>query len=357
MLHKKLFIPGPTEVSDEIRKVIGSPMIGHRSTEFADLYASIQPKIQKTLYTQNKVFLFTSSSTGIFEAATRNMVKNKCLHLTCGNFSELWHKLSLANGKQADAYSVEWGLANKAELLKEKLESEKYDTVMLVHSETSTGVLNPLEQMAEVMKDFPEIVFCVDTVSSLTAQKIEVDKLGIDICLAGVQKAFSLPPGLAIASISQKAFDRAKEVPNRGYYFDLLEMDKHHAKNNTPSTPAIPQMFGLNKQLDNFFKEGLDNRYARHERLRDMCHSWVKKQGFELFPEKGYEATALSCIKNTKNYNISKINEELGKRGFMISNGYGKLKELTFRIAHMGDTTEAELKEVLDNIDDIIAKM
>ncbi len=357
MLHKKLFIPGPTEVSDEILKAVASPMIGHRSKEFAALYASIQPKIQKTLYTQNKVFLSTSSSTGLFEAATRNCVKNKCLHLTCGNFSELWYKLTLANGKQADAYSVEWGLANKAEVLKEKIESGQYDTVMLVHSETSTGVLNPLEKMSEVMKQYPEIVFCVDTVSSLTAQKIEVDKLGIDICLAGVQKAFALPPGLAIASVSQKVLDRAKDVPNRGYYFDFIEWDKHHAKNNTPSTPAIPQMFGLDKQLDNFFNEGLDNRYARHERLRNMCHKWVKEQGFELFPEKGYEAIALSCIKNTKNYSIEKLNEELGKRGFMISNGYSKLKELTFRIAHMGDTTEEGLKELLDNIDDILAKM
>ena len=356
-MHKRLFIPGPTEVSEEIRREIGRPMIGHRSKEFASLYASIQPKIQKAMFTKNRVFMFTSSSTGAFEACSRNTVNEKCLHMTCGNFSELWHRLSLANGKQADALSVEWGLANKAEPLKEKLETGKYESVMLVHSETSTGVLNPLEQIAKVMKDYPETIFCVDTVSSLTAMKIDTDALGIDICLAGVQKAFALPPGLAIASVSQKALDKAKEVKNRGYYFDLIEIDRYHAKNNTPSTPAIPQLFGLDKQLDNMLAEGLEQRFARHEKLRNICHAWVRERGFELFPEKGFEAIALSCIKNTKGYDIDKLNEELGKKGYVISNGYSKLKQQTFRIAHMGDTTEEQLKELLDTIDGILATM
>jgi len=356
-MHKRLFIPGPTEVSEEIRKAIGQPMIGHRSQEFAALYASIQPKIREVMNTKNKVFMFTSSSTGAFEACSRNTVEEKCLHMTCGNFSELWHKLSLANGKQADALSVEWGLANKAEPLREKLESEKFESVMLVHSETSTGLLNPLEEIAKVMKDYPETIFCVDTVSSLTAMPIDTDKLGIDICLAGVQKAFALPPGLAVASVSEKALEKAKTVKNKGFYFDLNVMDKYHAKNNTPSTPAIPQMFGLDKQLDNMLEEKLENRFARHERLRDTCHEWVKKQGFEIFPEKGFEAIALSCIKNTKGYDIDRLNEELGKKGYMISNGYGKLKQQTFRISHMGDTTEEQLKELLDTIDSILATM
>lgn len=355
IVHKKLFIPGPVEVRPEILKEMSRPMIGHRSKEFKQLYSEVVPKLQKLLYTKNKVFLGTHSATGWMEAAVRNCVEKKCLNLVCGAFSKRWHQITTANGKPADKVEVEMGLAIKPEMVREKLSSGEYDCVTLAHNETSTGVMNPLQEIAGVVKEFPDVVFCVDAVSSMAGVKIEPDKLGIDVCLASVQKAFGLPPGFAIVAVSEKALEKSAKMENKGYYFDFKEFEKYDGKQNTPTTPTIPHIYALNKQLDDIFKEGLENRFAKHLGMASYTREWAKKN-FALFPEPGYESITLTAIKNTKGISVANLNEELGKRGFMISNGYGSLKEKTFRIAHMADFTLKDVKELLENIDDIIAK-
>lgn len=353
-MHKKLFIPGPTEVRPEILATMSVPMIGHRSSEFSALYAEVIPKLKKLLYTENNVFLSTSSSTGLMEAAIRNCVEKKCINFVCGAFSERWHNIALANGKDAERFDVEWGKAIKPEMVREKLETREYDTMTLAHNETSTGVMNPLYEIAEVMRDFPDVCFLVDTVSSMAGVKIEVDKLAIDVCLAGSQKALALPPGIAICSVSRKAMDKSARIKNKGWYFDFRNFLKSSEKNQTPTTPAISQIYALNVQMDRIFKEGLDNRFARHEAMAGYVRKWAN-ENFELFSEKGYESNTLSCINNTKGISIAGLNKKLGERGAMISNGYKDMKEKNFRIAHMGDITLDEIKELIVNIDDIIA--
>ncbi|MCK4575335.1 alanine--glyoxylate aminotransferase family protein, partial [candidate division WOR-3 bacterium] len=298
MAHKRLFIPGPTEVSKDILDVMSTPMIGHRSKEFSALYESVIPKAKKVLYTDNKVFLSTSSATGLMEGSIRNCVKERALNLVCGAFSKRWHLITKANGKEADAVEVEMGQAITAEMVKDALKTGKYDAVTLVHNETSTGVMNPIEEIAEVMKEFPDVCFLVDAVSSMSGVKIEVDTLGIDVCLAGVQKCFALPPGFAICSVSEKALKKAETIDNRGYYFDFLTFLKYDGKHQTPTTPVISLIYAFDKQLDRMLEEGLENRYARHLEMANYVRDWTRKY-FDFFPDEKYLSVTLTAVKNT----------------------------------------------------------
>ncbi len=352
--HVKLFIPGPVEVYPDVLKEMARPVIGHRSSAFQDLFVDTTAKLKKVLYTANDSFLSTSSATGVWEGCVRNCVAKKALACVNGAFSESWHTVALANGKQADKIEVQWGRAIKPEMIDEKLATGEYDSLLFVHNETSTGVANPLYDVAKVMKKYPDVIFMVDAVSSLTGMKLEVDRLGIDVCLASVQKAFALPPGLAIFTVSKKAYERAEKIKNRGYYFDFFTFKKFAEKNQTPSTPAIPQIYGLNLQLDKMLKEGMENRFERHRRMADYVRKWALARSFELFAEKGYESDTLTAVTNSKGINVSDLNKKLVERGVTISDGYGKLKEKTFRIAHMGDTQPGEIKELLGMIDEIL---
>jgi predicted phosphoserine aminotransferase len=354
VMHKKLFIPGPTEVSKEILEVMATPMIGHRSKAFSELYDRVIPKAKKVLYTEHNVFLSTSSATGLMEGAVRNCVKKRCVNFACGAFSKRWHDITKANGKDADLVEVEWGKAITPEMVDDALKTGKYDAITFVHNETSTGVMNPIEEVAEVMKKYPDVCWLVDAVSSMSGVKIEVDKLGIDVCLAGVQKCFALPPGFAICSVSEKALKKAESVENRGYYFDFLTFLKYgQDKHQTPTTPIISIIFAFDKQLDRMFEEGLDNRYKRHQAMADYVRKWAK-QYFDYFPDEKYLSVTLTAVKNTRGISVADMNKELGNRGAMISNGYGKLKEKSFRIGHMGDWTVDDMKWLIDNINDIL---
>jgi len=197
------------------------------------------------------------------------------------------------------------------------------------------------------------VMFLVDAVSSMAGARIDVDELGVDVCLAGLQKAFALPAGLAVASVSARAIERARTVEQRGYYFDFLEMLKYDERDQTPSTPAIPQINALDAQLDDMLAEGLKRRYARHAELAGVVREWARKH-FALFAEEGFESPTITCVTNTRDISVAELNEQLGRQWAMISNGYGVLKEKTFRIAHMGDTQEWEIRGLLATIDRIL---
>jgi len=354
MPHKRLFIPGPTEVRSENLAALARPQIGHRSEEFKALYRRVIPRLQTLLGTEAKVFLFTSSSTGVWEAAIRNCVKRKVLCCMQGAFSDRWFKVAQANGKDAEQLRVEWGRGITAEQIDHALARGEFDAITVVHNETSTGVMNHLNEIAEVLRRHPDVTFLVDAVSSMAGAKIAVDDLGIDVCLAGLQKAFSLPAGLAVASVSRRAIERAETVEHRGYYFDFLEMLKYDERSQTPSTPAIPQMNALDAQLDDILAEGIEARFRRHAELARIAQEWARRH-FALFAEEGFESPTITCIANTRGISVTDLNQELGKQWAMISNGYGALKEKTFRIAHMGDTQEWELRGLLATIERILS--
>ena len=353
-MNKKLFIPGPVDVSADVLEAISQPMIGHRGKDFSELFEDCVELLKKLMYTENDIIIATASSTGLMEAAIRNCVKKKCLNVGYGAFSDRWHIITKANGKEADFLSLEWGDSPTPELIAEKLSSGDYDAITLVHNETSTGVTIPLEEIAKVIKEFDDVCFLLDTVSSMGGIKVEVDKLGIDVCLFGTQKALALPPGLACCSVSEKALERAKEVENRGYYFDFLNFKKYASRKQTPTTSAISLMYGLRYQLDKIlYKEGLEKRFERHRKLGELARKWAKKH-FDLFPEERYASNTVTCVKNTLGIDCNDLASKLYARGYVFSNGYGKLANKTFRIAHMGDRTIEELKEYLATIDEIL---
>lgn len=355
-MHKKLFIPGPTEVREDILKAQTKWMIGHRTKEFGNLYAGIVSKLKQLLFTEKYVMVFTSSGTGVMEGSIRNCVKETVLHCVNGAFSDRWAKISQACGKQVDRIEVPWGKTIRPEMIEEKLRTKHYEAVAFCHNETSTGVRAPIEEIAEMLKRYPEVISLVDTVSSLGGDLLKLDELGIDVTIASTQKAFALPPGMAIAVVSQKALDKTRTVTDRGYYFDFDAMLARFAKDNqTPTTPAISLFFALDLQLDKMLTEGMEQRYRRHLTMAEFTRDWARKY-FRLFPEPGYESVTLTTIdnKNSRNIKVADLNAELGKRGFQISNGYGKLKEETFRIAHMGDLTLDEIQELLTNIEEIL---
>ncbi|MGB8644583.1 MAG: alanine--glyoxylate aminotransferase family protein [Anaerolineae bacterium] len=347
--HVKLFIPGPTEVRAEIRQAQAQPMIGHRGSAFTDLFARTQKKLRQVFYTAARVYLSTSSGTGLWEAASRNGIREgrKVLHVVNGAFSERWAYTSQANGKQVVAIELEWGCAARGEMIRDALRAGGFDAVAFVHNETSTGAMSPLEEIAQVMKEFPDVLFLVDAVSSAAGVRIEVDRLGVDMLVASSQKAFGLPPGLAFAPASDRMLARAKEVPYRGYYFDLLSLEKSLVKNETPTTPAISLMFALDRQLDDMLAEGLETRFNRHIQMAQMTQTWVRENGLELFPEPGFSSYTVTTVKNTRQIDVAALNTFLKGQGMQISNGYSQLKDKTFRIAHMGDTRCEEMQDLL----------
>ncbi|MCH7227189.1 pyridoxal-phosphate-dependent aminotransferase family protein [Haloferula sp. A504] len=355
MAYPKLFAPGPVDVSPETYAAMSRTMIGHRGSDFEELYASLQPGLKTIFGTERPVFLSTSSAWGVMEGALRNLVRGKVLCLCCGAFSDKWFSVAKSMGYEADKIRVEWGEAIDPEVVRAKLEEGGFDTVTFIHSETSTGVLNDLHGIAGVVKSFPDTMLIIDTVSSLSTVPVDFDAIGADVMLAGVQKALALPPGLAVFAVSEAALARAEGTPNRGYYFDFLEFAKNDAKNNTPSTPCIANLFGLQHILGEIEKEGLDARYARHAASNAMIHAWGARHGFELFAPEGRRSKALTCFATPDGFDLPAFIKELKtKHGFLINGGYGKIKGLTFRISNMGNETEATMQELIDAMDDVL---
>ncbi|HEY4743767.1 MAG TPA: alanine--glyoxylate aminotransferase family protein [Desulfuromonadaceae bacterium] len=345
-MYKKLFIPGPVPVHPDILAAMATPMIGHRMKEYAELHGRVTGRLKQVLATQDRVFLATSSAFGVMEGAVRNLVGRRCANFCNGAFSDKWHDVTLRCGKQADAIRFDWGRPVTPEAVEKALSTGNYDSMTMIHNETSTGVMSPLSEIAEVMRSFPDVMFIVDTVSSMSALQIPVDELGIDSCIFGVQKAFALPPGLTVFTASEKALQRAATVEGRGYYFDYLEFAANDAKDNTPSTPCISQIYALDRQLERMLAEGLERRWERHRDLAGYVRNWLTSRGFELFPEAGYESLTLTCARNTRGIDLATLKKRLAEAGFAFDDGYGKIKGQTFRIAHMGDMTRNDLDEL-----------
>lgn len=351
----KLFIPGPIEVSEKTYKAMAQPIVGHRSKDFVALMEKVQPEVQKLFYTKDPVYLSTSSSWGIMEGAVRNVCKKAVLNCGNGAFSDKWYDVSKKCGKEAEFLSFEWGKPVDPEALKKALSTGKFDAVTIIHNETSTGTMSDIHAICEVLREFPDVISIIDTVSSFSALPIKKDELGIDVMVAGCQKAVALPPGLAFLAVSQKALEKAKTVEGRGYYFDFLEFQKFFEKFQTPSTPNISLIYALASKLEDIKEEGLEKRYARHLENNKIVREWGYGYGFELFPEEKYGSITLNCFKNNLEVDIAAVNEQLKKRyNMMFNTGYGKIKGKTFRISNMGDETPETMRELLANLDTIL---
>jgi aspartate aminotransferase-like enzyme len=353
----RLFIPGPVKVNEDVLQQLARPTLGHRGKEYAQLHSHTVDMLKKILFTNQNVFLSTSSASGIWEASIRNCVDfdETILCTCCGAFSDKWANVARSCGRKVDEIKVDWGKPVLPEMIDEKLSAGKYAAITLMYNETSTGLMNPLYEVSKMMKEkHPDVLVFVDAVSAMVALPLHFDELGWDVAFASVQKAFAIPPGLAVAAVSNRALEKSKKVPARGYYFDFQAFAKSAEKNQTPTTPAIPHIMALNYQCEKLLAEGMENVWKRHKKMGDFVRSWAKKK-FALFCEEKYASDTLTTIKNTRGIIVADvINAIQKKHNTVFGNGYGDLKEKTFRIAHMGDIRLDELEELVGWIDEEI---
>ena len=353
----RLFIPGPVKVNEDVLQQLARPTLGHRGKEYAQLHSETTEMLRKILFTEQNVFLSTSSASGIWEAAIRNCVApdETVLATCCGAFSDKWADVVKSCGRNVDQLKVDWGKPTLPDMIDKKLAAGKYAAITLVYNETSTGLTNPVCQISEMLKQkYPDLLIFVDAVSAMVGLPMHFDKLGWDVAFASVQKAFAIPPGLAVAAVSNRALEKSKNVPDRGYYFDFQLWAKSAEKNQTLTTPNIPHIMALNYQCQKLLKEQMENVWARHKQMGDFVRAWAKEK-FDLFCEEKYASDTLTTIKNTREINVAEtINTIQQKHNTVFGNGYGKLKEQTFRIAHMGDITLDDLKELLAWLDEEI---
>lgn len=337
---------------------MGSPVIGHRGQDMHDLLESVDQPLRLLFGTNRPVYVSTSSATGFMEAAITNLSQRRILCLANGAFGARFHAIAERCGRPADRLDVPWGQPNTAEQLRKALIAapDRYDLVTVVHSETSTGVLSPVAELAAVVSEFDGVLLAVDGVTSVGGMRIEFDRWGVDFLLTGSQKALALPPGLAFAAASDSAIERAASIPSRSFYFDLVEFERRARGHSTPNTPAVSLFYALQCQLRRIEREGLEARFARHTRMARRTAEWTEIQAestgrpFKVFALDGFRSPSVTAISLPDDISGSSIVQRLAEEGITIATGYGKLKDSAIRIGHMGDHTEAELEVVLDAI-------
>ncbi|MCS7374286.1 MAG: alanine--glyoxylate aminotransferase family protein [archaeon GB-1845-036] len=354
----KLFTVGPVACYPEVLEVMKHQMFSHRSEEYKKLHLETVELLKEFLETENEIFLFPSSGTGVMEASVRNCVKRKMLVCVCGSFGERYVEVGRTNGKEVEVLRTDLGEPITPDILDEKLaKCRDVEAVAITHNETSVGLINPLKELAEIVKKHGKLLF-VDAVSSMGGVDIKVDEWGIDICFSSSQKCFGIPPGLAVGSVSREALKKAEEVENRGWYFDFKLFEKYQRRAGTPTTPPIPQIFGLNKILHLIEEWGGKYRYFQlyAERNRKI-RMGIEKLGLNLFPKRGYESPTVSCVKAPKNIGGEEIYEKMRSKGFELAKGYGPLKTSTFRIGNMGYIEFKDIDEMLEALETVLAEL
>jgi predicted phosphoserine aminotransferase len=342
-----MFVPGPVDVADEVLQAQAQPMLPHRSKEFEEIFRRASEKAQQLFFTQHRVFLTASSGTGLQEAAIRNFVNRKVLSCVNGAFADRWYEVAVFNGKEVEELDFEWDQPVDPERVAEAVKTGGFEAVTIVHNETSTGMQNPVKEVAEAVHAVaPEALILVDAVSSLGGARIEMDAWGLDMVLTSSQKCLALPPGLALGAVSDRAMKKAEKVEDRGWYFDLVRMEKHRLKDSSPATPAMSLIFALDRQLERILAEGLENRFARHSAMAKRTREWADDHDLSMYAPEGYRSQTVTTIKNERGIDISELNTFLKQRGMRIANGYGQLKNVTFRIAHMGEIQVNDLEEL-----------
>jgi aspartate aminotransferase-like enzyme len=352
-----MFVPGPVDVDPEILAAQTQPMLPHRSRAFEEIFRRCWEKARQIFYTQSRVFITASSGTGLQEAAVRNLAKQKVLSCVNGAFGKRWYEVAISNGKQADILEAEWGQPLSPEMVTKALKDHHYEAITVVHNETSVGLQNPLEEIAAAVHEIsPDTLICVDAVSSLGGVLIDMDSWELDLVLTSSQKCLALPPGLGLAAVSDRAMAYAEQVPARGWYFDLVLLEKHLHKDSTPATPAVSLIYALDAQIDHIMNEGLVNRFARHSAMAERTHEWALANGFDLFAPEGYRSQTVTTVTNTRDINVSDLNKFLLEKGMRIANGYGSLKNKTFRIAHMGETQMADMESLFEAMEEYLRR-
>ena len=352
--EKTLYLPGPTEVREDVIDAMAEPMFGHRMDRMTDLYTTIVEDTKEFLGTDQDVIVLTASGTEFWEATTLNLVDESMLVPTSGAFSERQANVAERLGKDVDRDEYEWGKAVKPEDIRDALEADDYDAVGVVMNETSTGVRNPIEEIGDVIAEYPDTYFVVDAISCLGGDRIDIEASNIDCIFTSTQKAFAMPPGLAVCTVSEDAYQRETEKGDSSWYGGFRRcLDYYDRKGQTHSTPAIPLMLAYRKQMKHMLEEGHDARDQRHREMAEYTREWAREH-FGLFAEDGYESQTVTCVENTQGIDVAETVEAVSEEYDMaFSSGYGDLSEESFRIGHMGEHTVESIKELTDAIEDV----
>lgn len=338
------FVPGPTEVRREVLQAMMRPMIPHRSQEFEDLFARIQKGLKLVFGTKRPVYVSASSATGMMEAAIRCAPSGKILCLVNGAFSERFAHIAEACGREVDRYEVGWGETHDPVQVDSYLTYGEYQAITVTHSETSTGALNTVRAISDAAHKH-DVVCLVDSVSGLGGAELWFDEWQLDYVLTGSQKALALPPGLAFAVASEKFVAQAARQPGRGVYFDIVEMEKYLATGQVPTTPALSLLYALEVQLAAIETEGMENRWLRHSMMAAATDNWLasmtERSGteWENIVQPGCRSPTVSTIRLPLHIAGDAFTAAVAGQGIRVASGYGKLRETTFRIGHMGDHT------------------
>lgn len=358
----KLFTAGPVACFPEVLEVMKLQMLSHRSAEYRELHRDTVKRLADFLEAKKAtVLLIPSSGTGFMEASIRNAVtpKGKVLVTIIGEFGHRYKEAVERNGRIPVVLEKPLGKPVLPEELDDALKKNPdVEAVTITYNETSTGVLNPLRELAKVAKERDKLVF-VDAVSAMGAAEIKVDEWGLDLVFSSSQKAFGVPPGLAMAAVSEEVFERAKKIPDRGLYFDLLEIREVLLEQwSTPTTPPIPQVAGLNAVLRIVEKMGGKEAWLRmYAERAEKIRRGVLELGLQLFAEPGYYSPTITVIYNPPGVKGPVIYEEMRKRGIEIARGYGKVKDITFRIGHMGYITDEDIKLLFDTLREVLISL
>jgi len=347
-LNRKLFTVGPVHVDPEILKAQTRPMITHRSKEYKALHASVIERLKKVLETDMEIFLIAGSASAFLEGAVRNGVKSNVLGITNGSFGDRWIEISKANGKNVKEIRVPWGKAIVPETVEGAVDGS-IEAVHFVSNESSTGVLSPLGDMIDAIKKQNDPLIFVDGVTSVAATDLKLKKNHVDALIFGSQKALGLPPGIGFIAVSEELMKKAKEVQNRGFYTDLIKIKKNNDDGSTLTTSPVSLVYALDVQLDRMLAEGMAARYKRHNEMAKLVRKWSSKLN-GMLPEEKYSSDTIGVL-NRGDLDFDKFHASLKSKGYEISNGYGEVKQRTFRIGHMGDIKPADVKELLSVMD------
>ena len=343
----RFFLPGPVYVREEVRREMLRPVVAHRSAEFRRVWEAISTALSPIFRTARPCMTATGSSTLLMEAALVSLTERSTLHLVNGAFAERWLAIARSLGRDADEVSVPWGDAVAPELVRAALRRKRYEAVTVVHNETATGVLNPLAEISRAVHEESSALVLADTVSSLAAARVETDAWGLDLVFAGVQKGLAAPPGLTVFTFSAAAERRAETVPHRGYYGDLLRYRDRQREGGPITTPAIAECFALARQLERIGEEGLEARWRRHSELAETAAEWAARHGVASAAAASARSPTVACWRPPAGVAARELVARLAGRGFTVGGGYGKWKQETFRIGHMGEVRQADLGELL----------
>jgi aspartate aminotransferase-like enzyme len=347
----QLRVPGPTPCPPQALQAMGRQMINHRGGEFGKILNSTTEKLKQVFQTKGDVFLLTASGTGGMEAAIVNTLSpgDKVLSISNGAFGERFSDIAEGYGAEIIRLNFEWGKAVDSDAVEKALKADgDIKAVLATHNETSTGMTNKLGDISAVVKKFDKLLL-VDAISSLGCINLPTDDWHCDVVVTGSQKGWMVPPGLAMVSVSEKAWQAHAQAKMPRYYWDFSKAKDFLQKGQTPWTPAISIFYALNITLDLMLNEGLNNIFARHARVAQVARNGVKSLGFSLFPEEDYASNTVTAVNAMDKIDVPKLIQVLREEhAVVIAGGQRKLAGKIFRIGHLGSVDEDDIKSVLE---------